>query len=236
MAARLLVNDGHAVTLHARNEQRAADALDALPAAEHVVFGDLSTLAGMRMVAAGVKACRSFDAVIHNAGIGSRRPRHETTDGLEEIFAVNVLAPYLLTELIGPVARLVFLSSSMQKGGQSSLTDPQWRSREWSGTHAYADSKLFVVALAFAFARRWPQTYSNAVDPGWVATKMGGPGGSEDFVLGSTTQAWLAVSDEPAATVTGRYFRHQVSFAANPAAYDVEFQERLLAYCARLSG
>ena len=65
---------------------------------------------------------------------------------------------------------------------------------------------------------------------------MGGPGGSPDLVLGSATQVWLAVSDDPAATVTGGYFRHQAQADAHPAASDTSLQDDLIAYCAKLSG
>jgi len=101
MAARLLVADGHSVTLHARSKGRADDTRATLPQADGVVIGDLSHLAGMRQVAEQANASGRFDAVIHNAGIGYRQPRRiETVDGLCQVFAVNVLAPHLLTALI----------------------------------------------------------------------------------------------------------------------------------------
>lgn len=235
-AARLLLDRGHSVVLHARNENRAADTRAALPAGSGIVVGDLETLGGMRRVADQANALGRFDAVIHNAGVGSRSTRQVTEDGLEQLFAVNTLAPYVLTELIERPSRLVYLSSNLHRGGRGDLADPQWERREWSGSQAYADSKLLVVALAFAFARRWPDVPSNAVDPGWVATRMGGPSGSQDFVLGSATQVWLAVSDDPAAKVTGAYFRHQAQAAPHEAATGTKLQEDLLAYCAELSG
>src|ERR1700683_3340275 len=93
MAARLLVEDGHAVTLHARNEQRGADARRALPSAEDVVIGDVESIAGMRQVAEQANELERFDAVIHNVGIGYRQSRRiETVDGLCNVFVVNVLA------------------------------------------------------------------------------------------------------------------------------------------------
>jgi NAD(P)-dependent dehydrogenase (short-subunit alcohol dehydrogenase family) len=101
----------------------------------------------------------------------------ETADGLEHVFAVNVLAPYLLTALITRPARLVYLSSGMHRGGRGELDDPQWAARRWNGAQAYSDSKLFDVLLAFGVARRWPGVLSNSLEPGWVATKMGGSGG-----------------------------------------------------------
>lgn len=99
-----------------------------------------------------------------------------------------------------------------------------------------SDSKLFDVLLAFAVARRWPAVLSNAIEPGWVPTKMGGRSAPDDLTLGSVTQAWLAVSNDPAATVTGQYFRHQKPHNLHPAAHRVDLQDRLLAYCADLAG
>ncbi len=236
MSAQLLAEQGHAVTLHARNDARAAQARAVLPGAEHVVVGDLSTIAGMRRVAEEANRRGAFDAVIHNAGIGYREPHVETADGLVRVFAVNVLAPYLLTALVTRPRRLVYLSSGMHRGGEADLGDPQWKKRRWNGSQAYADSKLFDVVLAFAVARHWPGVRSNALEPGWVPTKMGGPGAPDDLSLGFVTQAWLAVSEEPAAKVTGEYFFHQRPRDVNPVARDERVQEELLAYCASLTG
>ena len=154
----------------------------------------------MRQVAGQANAAGRYDAVIHNAGIGYREAaRVATADGLEHVFAVNVLAPYLLTGLIERPARLVYLSSGMHRGGSPDLDDPQWAGRRWNGSQAYADSKLFDVLLAFAVARRWPDVLSNALEPGWVPTRMGGPGAPDDLSLAPVTQAWLAVSSDAAA-------------------------------------
>jgi NAD(P)-dependent dehydrogenase (short-subunit alcohol dehydrogenase family) len=152
------------------------------------------------------------------------------------VFEVNVLAPYLLTALIERPGRLVYLSSGMHRGGNASLDDPQWERRRWNGAQAYSDSKLFDTALAFAVARRWPDVLSNAVEPGWVPTRMGGPGAPDDMSLAPVTQAWLAVSSDPAATVSGGYFYHQQPRTTHPGARDAGFQDALLGYCTRLSG
>jgi NAD(P)-dependent dehydrogenase (short-subunit alcohol dehydrogenase family) len=177
-----------------------------------------------------------YDAVIHNAGVGYREPRRiETIDGLSHIFAINVLAPYVLTALVTPPDRLIYLSSGMHTGGDALLDDPQWTTRRWNGAQAYATSKLLDVVLAFAVARRWPKVLSNALEPGWVATKMGGPGAPGDLSLAPVTQAWLAVSDDPAAKVTGQYFYHQRRHRVHSAVYWTDLQDELLTYCAGLS-
>ena len=120
---------------------------------------------------------------------------------------MNTLAPYVLTALVERPKRLVYMSSGMHRGADASLADVDWRKRRWQGAEAYAESKLHDVLLAFAVARRWPSVLSNAVNPGWVPTKMGGPGAPDDLDEGARTQAWLATSDEAAARVSGRYFR-----------------------------
>jgi NAD(P)-dependent dehydrogenase (short-subunit alcohol dehydrogenase family) len=237
MAAQLLLEQGHRVVLHARNEQRAADALAAVPGAEAVVIGDLSSIAQTRGVAEQVNALGAFDAVIHNAGVGYREPRRiETEDGLSHVFAVNTLAPYILTALIRRPRRLVYLSSGLHRDGDPTLQDLSWKARPWNGQQAYSDTKLHDALLAFAMARHWPAVLSNAVGPGWVKTKMGGPEAPDDLDAGHRTQVWLAASDDPEATVSGEYFYHLKLRAPVPATRDLERQEELLGICRNLSG
>ena len=237
MAAELLVEQGHSVVLHARNEKRGQEALAAVPSAEAVVIGDLASIAQTRKVAEQVNSLGSFDAVIHNAGIGYREPRRVTTeDGLSHVFAVNTLAPYILTALIKKPKRLVYLSSGLHRNGDASLNDLAWGRRPWQGQQAYSDTKLHDVLLAFAFARHWPDIFSNALEPGWVATKMGGAGAPDDLDAGHRTQVWLAVSNDPAAKVTGQYFYHMRLRTPNPVARDTDRQEELLDACQRVSG
>jgi NAD(P)-dependent dehydrogenase (short-subunit alcohol dehydrogenase family) len=237
MAAQLLIEEGHRVVLHARNERRGEDALAAVPGAESVVIGDLSSVTQIRSVAEQVNRLGSFNGVIHNAAIGYREPRRiETEDGLPHVFAVNTLAPYILTALIHRPTRLVYLSSGLHRSGDATLKDLAWERRPWQGQQAYSDTKLHDVLLAFAVARRWPDVLSNAMEPGWVATKMGGPGAPDDLDAAHRTQVWLAASDDPAATVTGEYFYHMRLRAPNPASRDLERQEKLLNACKRFSG
>ncbi len=237
MAAQLLVEQGHQVVLHARNEQRGGEAMVAVPGAEAVTIGNLTSIRQTCNVADQVNHHGSFDAVIHNAGIGYQEPRRiATEDGLPHVFAVNTLAPYILTALILRPKRLVYLSSGLHQGGDTSLKDLTWEHRLWRGQQAYSDTKLHDVLLAFAVARRWPEVFSNALEPGWVATKMGGPGAPDDLDAAHRTQVWLAVSDDPAAEVTGKYFYHMRLRKPHPAVYDADLQERLLEACKQLSG
>jgi NAD(P)-dependent dehydrogenase (short-subunit alcohol dehydrogenase family) len=237
MAARRLVAEGHEVVLHARSPQRADEAMREVPGAAAALHGDLSSIEQIRGVAEQAQARGRFDAVIHNAGVGYREPRRiETVDGLSHLFAINVLAPYLLTALMAWPQRLVYLSSGMHRGGDPSTDDLQWTTRRWQGAQAYSDSKLFDTALAFAVARRHPELLSNAVTPGWVATKMGGAGAPDDLSQGDETQAWLAVSDDAAAQATGQLFYHLRPIDASPAASDADVQDRLLDACRGLTG
>jgi len=237
IAARLLIEEGHRVVLHGRNDKRRRDALAAAGGAEGAVSGDLSTVAGARSVADAVNKLGRFDAVIHNAGIGYRQTqRVETEPGVPGVFAVNVLAPYILTALIERPERLVYLSSGMHHAVRPRMDDLLWTKRAWNGASAYAESKLCDVLLAFAVARRWQNVRSNALEPGWVPTKMGGPSAPGDLRQGSVTQAWLAASEDELARSTGGYFYHQRLRGPNGIANDVETQEALLAECRHISG
>jgi NAD(P)-dependent dehydrogenase (short-subunit alcohol dehydrogenase family) len=148
----------------------------------------------------------------------------------------NSSSYYLLTALIHRPKRLIYLSSGLHRSGDISLEDLAWERRPWNGAAAYSDSKLHDVLLAFAVARHWPEVLSNALEPGWVPTKMGGPGAPDDLDAGHRTQVWLAVSDDAAARVSGKYFYHLRPRSPHPAVFEVERQEKLLDACCRFSG
>ena len=234
--ARQLIGGGHRVTLHARSIDRASALADVIGAPADIAVGDLSELSGIRRLAAQANELGPYDAVIHNAGVGGGAPRTETADGLEHIFTVNVLAPYLLTALMPVPARIVYLTSGLESVGRANLDDLNWESRDWDGMQAYSDSKLYDVLLAFAVARRNPGTFANAVDPGWIKTKLGGSNATDEVPVGASTQAWLAAGEDAEAQVSGRYFKWRKDLRANPAAYDTDLQEALLAACAKLTG
>ena len=232
--ARRLGDEGHAVTMHARSTARAHDARAAVPGAQAALVADLGDLLQVRELAAAADAGGRFDAVVHNAAVGYRERRQLTADGLEHVFAINVLAPYVLSALMDRPRRIVTLGSGMAGGGDPDLDDLGWERRRWSGSQAYADSKLLCVTLALALARRWPEVAVNAVDPGWVATKMGGPGAPDDLASGIDTQAWL-VGDRSAAERSGQYLRHREPRRPSGLAVDPDFGDRLLVACAGAS-
>jgi NAD(P)-dependent dehydrogenase (short-subunit alcohol dehydrogenase family) len=236
LSARQLIAEGHEVVLHARSGERGRDAVNGAPGAAGVLVADLSSIAQTRRLAEEANASGRFDGVIHNAGVYALPRRIETEDGLSLVFAVNVLAPYLLTALMSRPERFVYLTSGLHRSGDQDLSDLQWRERPWNGMQAYSDSKLFDVVLAFAVARLWPEVLSNAVEPGWVPTKMGGPGAPDDLELGANTQAWLAVSDDPEAKVSGQVLYHRRPREAHSAASRQDVQDELLAACRQLTG
>lgn len=239
MAANMLAKQGHLVTVHGRSAQRTQEILLKIPEAESGVYGDFASLQQVRSLAEQINKLGRFDAVIHNAAIGTRESNlKKSTDGYPEVFAINTLAPYVLTALMQKPGRLIYMSSSMQFGvdGNEALDDLLWQKRQWQGYTAYSESKFFDSVLAFSVARLWPEVFSNTVDPGWVPTRMGGSGAPDDLHQGYLTQSWLAVSDEPAATVSGHHFHHMQQHQTNPDALNQAIQARFLARCEELSG
>ncbi len=222
-AAHTLLSQGHEVTVHARNQARAAG-LDALAdRGARIVVGDFTQRDAVRRIAAELNDAEPLDAVIHNAGVWSG----------PAVMPVNIIAPYLLTALLHGPRRLVYLSSSSHFGGRPVLDGVDWRG-ESAGS--YDDSKLYVTALMAAVARLRPGVLSNAVDPGWVPTRMGGPGAPDDLELGHRTQEWLASSDDPQALTTGGYWYHRERTQPHRAVHDEAFQERLLQRLAEETG
>jgi NAD(P)-dependent dehydrogenase (short-subunit alcohol dehydrogenase family) len=234
-AARALMDEGHDVVLHARSKSSAA-MVDLASRATGVVVGDLASAEETRGIARQVNAIGRMHAIVHNAGVYGERQRTATAEGHAQTLAVNALAPYLLTALIERPDRLVYLSSSLHRHAGSSLDDIDWTTRPWDRDAAYAESKLYVTALALAVARRWPEVLSNAVNPGWVPTRMGGANATDDLTMGYLTQTWLAASHDVAAKVSGGYWYHRERQSPAAAALDPDFQGRLIAKLAALTG
>lgn len=222
LSAKALIAQGHFVVLHARNTERKRDALKINPEAEAVLSGDLSSIEETKNLAFEANKLAPFDAVIHNAGV------YQTSS--KEIFAVNVLAPYILTALVQKPKRLIYLTSGMHLQGRAKFDNFK------IGQVSYSDSKLYVLILCKAAARLWTNVYANAVDPGWVPTKMGGRGAPDDLQKGYATQVWLAVSKDEKAKVSGRYFFHQKERHSNPEGDDILLQEKFLDLCKKITG
>ena len=230
------MGEGHDVVLHARTRERAAVLSDMALGAAGVVIGDLATAAETRELSDQVNKIGRMEAIIHNAGIFLEPSRATTADGHATTLAVNTLAPYMLTALIDRPDRLVYLSSGMHHAGAGSLRDIDWAARRWNAAQAYSESKLQVASLALTLARVWPEVLSNAVDPGWVPTKMGGPAATDDLEMGHLTQTWLAVSNDAAAAVSGGYWYHQQRQAPASQASNPAFQDQLMDRLAALTG
>ncbi|WP_426227385.1 SDR family NAD(P)-dependent oxidoreductase [Pseudarthrobacter sp. DSP2-3-2b1] len=224
LTAQTLLDGGHELILHARSDSRLAAAQDLLDRGATGVVGDLSDSEQTRDVAAQVNRLGPVDAVIHNAGVYTG----------PHLFEVNVVAPYLLTALITRPRRLIYVTSGMHRGGRAALPGSGTSGQPQRTT--YSDSKLYVTALSAAVARLWPEVLSNAVDPGWVPTKMGGPGAPDDLRLGHLTQEWLATSSDPEALTSGGYWHHQHRSKAHPAVSERAFQDALLNYLATVTG
>ena len=237
MASKLLLKQGHQVVLHARNEKRAEDALKASPEASSVLIADLSSISETISLADQVNKSGHFDAIIHNAAIGFNESKKiKTIDHLPEVFAINSLAPYILTALIKKPERLIYLSSALHRSGDSSLKDLLWGQKNWNGYQAYSDSKLHNVLLAFSVANLWDNVYTNALEPGWVATKIGGAGAPGSLVEAPATQVWLATSNEPEVLQSGNYYYHKKIQQAHPDASHRDIQQEFIEQCAWVSG
>jgi NAD(P)-dependent dehydrogenase (short-subunit alcohol dehydrogenase family) len=222
LAAQTLLDDGHKVVVHARNSDRLTAIRDLVDRGAAAVVGDLSDLEETRGIARDVNRLGRMDAVIHNAGVYTG----------PHVTPVNIVAPYLLTALLDRPQRLVYLSSGAHRSGRANLDGIDWTGR---AARSYSDSKLFVTTLAFAVARLWPDVFSNAIDPGWVPTRMGGPGAPDDLRLGHVTQEWLATSEDPEARTSSGYWYHQRRIEPHAAVHDRRFQDQLLDDLARFT-
>ncbi|KAL1876843.1 hypothetical protein VTK73DRAFT_9145 [Phialemonium thermophilum] len=226
LAAKRLVSQGHRVVLHARNTKRAQDAEAACAGSLAVLVADLNNLEEMKRLASRADELGPYDAVVHNAGVMT------PADG-SSIFAVNTLAPYVLAARMSKPGRLVFVSSNMHRSGRPRLDGTGHAGLKRSG---YSDTKLHDVMLTKAFARRWKDVECNALDPGWVPTKMGGRSAPGDLEEAVDTVTMLALGKGAAEGKTGRYFAHCQEERSADIADDVTLQDRLLDALAEISG
>lgn len=236
-AAKKLVERGHQVVLHGRNEQRAEDASNACPGAKSAVVGNLTSLEETKKLADDINKLGTFDCIIHNAAL-YRGPFRKTSEGIPALVAVNTIAPYVLASLITRPKRMVFVSSGMHYSGSGNLDDVLYAKRGERGYHessAYSDSKLHNVIFAKAFARRWPDVRVSSLDPGWVATKMGGSMATGSAEKAVETYVMLAEGEEKG--VNGSYYvPGGKEDKSNATANDEKKQDRLLEVCAEFSG
>lgn len=224
LSAKFLIAKGHQVVLHARNKERRNETIPKVHGAEAVLTGNLFDIEETKMLAHEVNALGMFDVVIHNAGVYNVSAK--------EIFHVNSLAPYILTCLIQKPKRLIYLSSGMHFHGNA---NPGLIKSD-SNRVTYSDSKLHVLMLSMAIARKWTDVYANTVNPGWVPTKMGGRSAPDDLQKGYETQVWLAVSNDQKTKVSGRYFFHKEERQYKSEADNVSLQEEFLSYCGAITG
>lgn len=222
--------------LHARNVTRGKQALDKVPGAEDVLIADLSSMEETKALAAKANASGRFDAIIHNAGVYQISRDSVGAEGLPVLFAVNTIAPYILTCLMQKPKRLIYLSSGMHLQGDQNLDNLPGNANKKNSYVTYSDTKLHDVILSMAVARKWEDVYANAVDPGWVPTKMGGAGAPDNLEKGFETQVWLATSNDAEACVSGYYFHHKRQANYLPAARDAAVQKKLLALCEQITG
>ena len=245
---------GASVLVHGRDPERGARALSAVRAASApharpaLHLADLSTLEGVRGLAAEVlRGLPRLDVLIANAGVFSA-DRLVTSDGLELTLAVNVVAPLLLAAGLLPAlreaapSRIVVLSSASHWTGEVVWDDLQLaRPGAWSALRAYDQSKLAVLMLTLALARRLEGSGVAAVclDPGDVATTMLTAGWPDLAGIpvgdGAVTSVYLASAPE-ADGLSGVYLESGEPTAPLAAALDVSAQERLWAAVEGISG
>jgi len=236
-AARILSDQGHAVFLHARNTNRATQARAAIPKAAGVIVGDISTVAACRALAAEANKNGPFDAVVHNAGLGLNTDGAKTADGVASVFAVNSLAPYVLTALMEKPKRLLYVSSGLHMGGDESLKDVAWSERkEFQPSQAYNDTKMHNVLLANAVAKRWPEVQSCSLDPGWVKTKLGGPSAMGTTDAPAEMIAAYAAGKSAAGEKSGVYLNPGGVGSPHEATVKAEKQDRLIEIYEGISG
>lgn len=235
LAAKKLISQGHDIYLHARNEKRAKDISKSLSGYKKIILGDLSNLEDLKNISKEVNELGKLDAIIHNAGISYVKDRFLNELNITKTFCVNVFAPYYLTENIKTPNRLIYLSSDLHYQGHFDIDNLQFEKTSWSPSQAYNDSKLLLTILMKYFSQKYPDCFVNAVDPGWVPTRMGGKNASDDLDKGYETQLWLSSSDSEDALVTGKYFHHKKQLNPHPDVYNEKSMHLLINLLSRIS-
>jgi NAD(P)-dependent dehydrogenase (short-subunit alcohol dehydrogenase family) len=253
VVAERLAADGATTLLHGRNLERLDAAVreirDATGSEVHGFVADFAELAQVRDLAADVRdTTGSLHILVNNAGIGSGLPegreRQVSADGYELRFAVNYLAPFLLTLELLPLiegsapARIVNVASI----GQYPVDfDDVMLERGYDGQRAYAQSKLAQITSGFELAARLPadQVTVNSLHPGtYMPTKIvvQERGATVDTLeTGVDSTVRLAASPELDA-VTGRFYDRQAEARPDPQAYDADARRRLWKLSMELTG
>lgn len=243
-----LLKLGFRVLVHGRTLSKAENVTAELRAetqsdAAMPVVGDLSSMAEVTSLAEQTqKLAPSLDVLINNAGVFEHE-RKLTVDGHERTFAINHLAPFLLSHLLlpamrnAPSARLITVSSIAHSRGRIDFSDLRY-DRHYHGYTAYAGSKLANVLFAFEMARRLRDTAitSNALHPGVIGTKLlrsGFGAGGAPIEQGAVTSVRLA-SDPSLAHTTGKYFADGRETPSAPMTHDLALAKRLYEESARL--
>lgn len=251
---------GARVSIVGRDLRRTEAAADEIRAAGRrrvgVFIADLSAQAQVRRLADEVlERMPRIDVLVNNAG-GYWNSRHVTADGLERTFALNHLAPFLLTNLLldrlaeSAPARVVTVSSQAQASGRIDFDDLQG-ARDYSGARAYSQSKFANVLFTYELARRSSATTvtANAVHPGVVNTSFGAedPGAVQRLLVpllrpfmktparGAAASIQVASAPE-LAQVTGRYFGNGKPGRSVPLSHDEATAGRLWQVSADLVG
>lgn len=214
LAGKKLLEDGNEVYLHARNQDKAAKLKQKLPNVRGIIIGDLSQRQDVNSIVRQVNSLGKFDVIIHNAGV--------YTSDSKLTFNVNVLAPFLLTQLIQKPKRLIYVASGMHIGARLPLEDLE-------NKIDYSGSKLAIMLLMKKFSREYPSIVINAVDPGWVPTRMGGSGANDSLEEGYLSQVYLSESNQGLAIQSGNCLYHRKIEKADTRVTDYQLQDELFA-------
>jgi retinol dehydrogenase-14 len=239
---------------HGRTEEAAAEIRAAGGGQVDVFVADLSSQSQVRRLATEVlQTYPRLDVLVNNVG-GYWNTRHVTPDGLERTFALNHLAPFLLTNLLldrltqSAPARVVTVASNAHTTGQIDFDDLQGE-RSYSGSRAYSQSKLGNVLFTYELARRLAASSAtaNALHPGVVRTSFGaGDPGVVQRLFVPFVRPFLKTPEQGAATsihlasspdleqVSGRYFANSKPKRSSKASYDEAAAARLWQVSAEL--